>query len=93
MTDNTKDGAEINMNGERGIRHKAFGTSSISAVLRGPAAVCARAPDAFSVLGAVAAVHRQPHEAARLSAQKSFCTPMQSMKALHSVQPCPRILV
>ena len=79
MTDNTKDGAEINMNGERGIRHKAFGTSSISAVLRGPAAVCARAPDAFSVLGAVAAVHRQPHEAARLSAQKSFCTPMQSM--------------
>ena len=66
------------MNGERGIRHKAFGTSSISAVLR-PAAVCARAPDALSVLEAVAAVHRQPHEAARLRAQKSFCTPMQSM--------------
>ena len=52
--------------------------NSIPAVLW-PGAVFARAPDALSVLEAVAAVPRQPHEAARLRAQKNFCTTMQSM--------------
>lgn len=33
----------------------------------------------MSVLEAVAAVHRQPHEAARLRAQKSFCTTIQNI--------------
>ena len=53
-------------------------TISISAALWS-GAVCARAPYTVSVLEAVAAVPKQPHEAARLRAHTNFVQKVQSM--------------